>query len=102
MSAAARPVAIFVIGSPKEARRVKPSWPSQPVRTKRPGWPDERSFPKPPPIDRQLLEEMRERARRAISDARPEIEAMLKSARALRIAARERRTGVPFVPYAAA
>jgi hypothetical protein len=44
---------------------------------------------------------MRERARKAISEVQPRIEAMVKSARARRAWARQRRTGVPFIPWAA-
>jgi hypothetical protein len=93
---APRAIVVWLAGSPKSARTVKPVW--RPKREQE-RWRPAEAIPRPP--DRRLIEReaLRERARKMISEARPRIEAMLKSARAIRIAARERKIGVPFIAY---
>jgi hypothetical protein len=48
-------------------------------RADRQRWADRQTIPIRPPIDRRLVEEMREQARRDIADVKPTIEAALRA-----------------------
>jgi hypothetical protein len=99
---APRPAVVLVIG---------PSWRRYPTPSKRSAQSQRKDTPwRPaeaiPGWERRELqrriEDMRERARRMTSETRPQRETLRAAGRALRVWARERRTGVPFIPYEAA
>jgi hypothetical protein len=79
-----------LIGSPKEGRRLPP-----------PPYRRERREPWRPAegIPRRDTDERRRRVQELHRMTRPQREALRAAGRALRVKARERRTGVPFIPY---
>jgi hypothetical protein len=60
-------------------RQPKPP-PYQHHKSSRERWGEQRSIPQRPAVDRELIERMREIAKRTIADAKPTIEAMLRAA----------------------
>jgi hypothetical protein len=71
-----RPV-VIIIGSPEPLRRSKPTYPAPPRSKRPPGW-SRQGIPDP-----RRHREMLDEARRALRDARPQIEAMKAAGRAL-------------------
>jgi hypothetical protein len=84
---------VLVIGSPKSVRPVKPVW--KPKREPGPWRPAE-------DIPRRNYDELRRRVEEQHRTTKPQRDTLRAAGRALRVLAREQRTGVPFVPYEAA
>jgi hypothetical protein len=73
------PVEVPGAGSPRYARQEKPKT-FRHHRAQRDKWPLRQDIPCPHEIDRRLIDEMRDQAKKAIADSRGQIEALLGAA----------------------